>query len=392
MIGQSVKMAWKSITSHKMRSFLTMLGIIIGVFALVVLVSLVNGASGTITDTVNSLGTNMLTVTVTDDHSRPIRMADLSEIEALDAVHEAAPDVTAQATATGAHGTKNIMVTGTTPSYADIQNTKLDSGRFLMNPDIDNHSSVVVINSDLATDVMGRTDVTGETIRLNGRNFLIIGVEEKSQNGAMMGALTGQYAAYIPYPSMVRITEGADYTISSLLISADNDDTDAAEDSVKAYLNSRFDGDDDAYSLFNMSQIADSMDTVMHTLSLLLGGIAAISLLVGGIGIMNIMLVSVTERTKEIGIRKAIGASRKTIMLQFLIESLMLSLFGCAFGILLSWMGLMVIDVIGNVTYGLSGGVVTVAIVFSTAVGLIFGLYPANKAAKKKPIDALRTE
>ncbi|MEE8885322.1 MAG: ABC transporter permease [Eubacteriales bacterium] len=392
MILQSLKMAWKSITSHKMRSFLTMLGIIIGVFALVVLVSLVDGASGTITDTVNSLGTNMLTVTVADNHNRPIKLDDLDEIEALDSVHEVAPDMTIQATASSQHDEATVSVIGTTAAYADIENTQLKYGRFLMNPDIENHSNVAVINSELATKVMGRTDVVGETIKLNGRDFLIIGVEESDESSSMASAFTGQYTAYIPFPSLVRLSDTATYEISALLISADNDDTDAAEKSVTEWLNARFDGDEDAYSLFNMSQIADSMDTVMHTLSLLLGGIAAISLLVGGIGIMNIMLVSVSERTREIGIRKAIGASRKTIMLQFLIESLMLSLFGCAFGILLSWMGLMIIDVIGKVTYGLSGRVVTVAIVFSTAVGLIFGLYPANKAAKKKPIDALRTE
>ncbi len=392
MILQSVKMAWKSITSHKMRSFLTMLGIIIGIFALVVLVSLVDGASSTITDSVNSMGTNMISVSVADDHSRPIKMEDLQEIRDLSTVDEVAPSVTAQITATGAHGSETVMATGTTAGYADIENLTIDTGRFLMKPDFDNSSNVVVINAALATDVMGRTDVTGETIRLNGRNFLIVGVLKKNDSDSMMSAFTGQYAAYVPFPSLVRLSSMLSYDVTSFELSAAGDDTKAAQSDIEDYLLARFDNDDKAYTLFNMSQVADTMNTVMSTLSLLLGGIAAISLLVGGIGIMNIMLVSVSERTREIGIRKAIGASRKTIMLQFLIESLMLSLFGCALGILLSWMGIRVIDVIGKVNYGLSGRIVLVAIVFSTAVGLIFGLYPANKAARKKPIDALRTE
>ncbi|HCW22283.1 MAG TPA: hypothetical protein DGX96_01025 [Lachnospiraceae bacterium] len=392
MILQSVKMAWKSITSHKMRSFLTMLGIIIGIFALVVLVSLVDGASSTITDSVNSMGTNMISVSVADDHSRPIKMEDLQEIRDLSTVDEVAPSVNAQITATGAHGSETVMATGTTAGYADIENLTIDTGRFLMKPDVDNSSNVVVINAALATDVMGRTDVTGETIRLNGRNFLIVGVLKKNDSDSMMSAFTGQYAAYVPFPSLVRLSSMLSYDVTSFELSAAGDDTKAAQSDIEDYLLARFDNDDKAYTLFNMSQVADTMNTVMSTLSLLLGGIAAISLLVGGIGIMNMMLVSVTERTREIGLRKALGAEPRRIQIQFLMESILLSLIGGAigivFGLLIAFIGSSVL----NTTFRISYGAIALGAGFSAAVGIIFGWMPAKRASELNPIDALRAD
>ena len=278
-------------------------------------------------------------------------------------------------------------MTGTTSAYDEIQGIQVDRGRFILNADVENHTDVAVINSDLATDVMGRENVVGEKIELGEKQFLIIGVYSEDSALSSMG---NTYMAYVPYTSYIRLVEGAGLSITSFCVLAADDDTDAAEAALETILLGRFSQDEDAYSIFNQSSIAEVMGSITGTLSLLLGGIAGISLLVGGIGIMNIMLVSVTERTREIGIRKAIGAGRGVILLQFLIEALMISLIGCVIGILLSWCILMVVNIVGDVSYGLSAGIVMISVLFSLGIGVIFGLYPANKATKMKPIDALR--
>ena len=292
-------------------------------------------------------------------------------------------------TASSTYAEETAVVYGTTGAYSDIMQQELYSGRFLKNTDVDNHTNVAVINAGLATEVLGRMDVVGETIKLDGVSYMVVGVLQADDSDT---STTQTYEAYIPYTSLVRLTDSVSMEITSFYVSAVSEESmDPAEEVVTEMLMERFDQDEDAFTVINQSTIMEAMESVNSILSLLLGGIAGISLLVGGIGIMNIMLVSVTERTREIGIRKAIGAGRGVIMLQFLIEALMISLMGCAIGILLSWITLQVISVIGkdSMTFALSPGVVWIAVVFSILIG-VFGIYPANKAAKKKPIDALR--
>ncbi|NLI53785.1 MAG: FtsX-like permease family protein [Clostridiales bacterium] len=388
MIIQSIKMAWEAITSNKLRSFLTMLGIIIGVIALVVLVSLVNGATGAVTSEITALGNDMVTVNIRDDKGSPIRLEDLDEISALDAVHQTAPSGSVNFVAKHGYSDATVSLYGTTPAYYDIQGLDLKYGRFLKTADIDNASYVAVLSYSTADELFGKSDVVGESLTIGGRSFLIVGVLE--EDDSLFAAMLGGYSVYAPFTVESRMAD--EPYVTSIAVSPAGD-TDNTEAQVSDFMLARLHQDEDAFHIVNMSSISDAMSTVTGTLSLLLGGIAAISLLVGGIGIMNIMLVSVTERTKEIGIRKAIGAGKKSIMMQFLIEALMVSLMGCLLGLVFSWMILALVSAIAKtISFSMSLGVVVLAVGFASAIGLIFGLYPANKAANKHPIDALRYE
>ena len=390
MLLQSFKMAWNSIASNKLRSFLTMLGIIIGVMALVVLVSLVSGATNSVQSTISSISTDLITVTVNEDEGRPIKASDLEEFAEDESVGSIAPVAQTSLTVKSGSASESATVYGTTAPYADISGLSLAQGRFIYTLDNDNHSNVAVISSDIATEILGTPNAVGSEIKLNGSSFTVIGVLEDDDSSS-----DSVYTAYIPYNSLVRQSSSVDTDITSFVVSAaDGVDISVTEASIEQKLLSRF-GDEDDYSIMNQAEIAEAMESVTNVLAILLGGIAAISLLVGGIGIMNIMLVSVTERTREIGIRKAIGATRSVIMLQFLIESLVVTLMGCAIGIVGSAGVLQVASVFAagtdyNLSFTMSWSVVGVAVAFSLVIGVIFGLYPANKAARKNPIEALR--
>lgn len=406
MIFQSMKMAWHAVVSNKLRSFLTMLGIIIGVVALIVLVSIANGATSSVTDQISSMGSSYLTVTITDDKGNPLRLKELSDFCEPEEVDEVAPVSWTSVTAKTSYSNGTMTLTGTTGSYADIQGLELFSGRFLKQTDIDNNSYVVVITKDTATELLGRVDAVGESIKLNRKSFLVVGVLSDSTSLTQGAAVTGssdsddsdsssssvQLEGYIPFSTMTRLADNVLDVTMFYASGTDEDSLEPAENALTELLMERFGEDEDAFSIVDQSEIMEAMSSVTNTMSLMIGGIAAISLLVGGIGIMNIMLVSVTERTREIGIRKAIGAGRETIMLQFLIEALLVSLMGCLAGIGLSWVILKVAAVVmkNSMSFTMDMKVVWLSVAFSVLIGVLFGLYPANKAASKKPIDTLR--
>lgn len=382
-------MAFNSVFSNKLRSFLTMLGIIIGVVALVVLVSITTSATSTITDTISEISTNSITVTITDDKDNPLKLSDMDDIAGLDDVAAVAPSAVSSANVKNGSDTETMKLTGTTASYQVVNGTELASGRFLKSADVDNHSNVAVINADTARDILGvynTQQAIGKTISLNEMPYTVIGVIKQSDTTVMLGS---SYEAYIPFTSLERLATTV-RDISSFSVAPKSDAvSDKAQQEVDEYLLDRFSNDSDAFTVINMKVIADTLSKVTDVMALMLGGIAAISLLVGGIGIMNIMLVSVTERTKEIGIRKAIGATEGSIMLQFLIEALVICLIGAVIGLVISGIIIAAINAFTEYSFRLNPTVCVVASVFSIGIGLLFGLYPAKKAAGKDPIEAL---
>lgn len=392
-LTQSLRMALKSISGSKMRAFLTMLGIIIGVMALVILVSLVNGATSTVTDTISSLGTNLLTVTVSDDKGYPVGIDDLAEWTQKDGIGQIAAWQSESAVAKYGSASETVQLYGTTAAYYDIQGLNILLGRYIKSSDVDNATDICVLNENAATELIGYRDCIGEELSINGVKYTVAGILEDNDDSLTAVFGSGSLAAYIPYTSLVRLSTEVPSTVDSFYVSAEPDGTvSEASAAIYAILYERFMQDDDAFSVETQDALEDTMASITSVLTILLGGIAAISLIVGGIGIMNIMLVTVTERTREIGIRKAIGASRGVILQQFLMESVVPCMLGCVIGILLSWGVLQVIGVVVSsldITFKMNGTVVLIAVLFCFAIGVGFGLYPANKAAKMKPIDAL---
>jgi len=389
----SFKMALRSISSNKLRAALTMLGIIIGVMALVVLVSLVNGATSSVTDAVSDLGTSMLTVSISDDKGMPLDLDTVNGYMDEDGIGLVAPYISSSVTATGDEASGEVTVYGATPAFYDVQGMQLAMGRFLKTSDVENHTYVCVINETTATELIGYVDCVDQALSLNGVEYTIVGVLSDNEDSLTSMMTSGSLAVYLPYTSLLRLSDSLTSEVTSFYVSApENGTMETVEAVMTSILMERFEDDDEAFSISSQSVLEDTMSSITSVLTILLGGIAAISLVVGGIGIMNIMLVTVTERTREIGIRKAIGASRGTILSQFLMEAVVLCMLGCALGIFLSWAILQTVTTVVsslNMTFSLDGGVVLIAVAFCFVIGVVFGLYPANKAAKMKPIDAL---
>ena len=340
MIWQTCKMSWAAVCANKLRTFLTMLGIIIGVSALIVLVSIADGASSSVSEQISDMGSSYLTVRVTDDKENSIRLNEFQELMDDEALEAAAPYGRTSVTAKSGYTSGTMSITGTTGSYFDIMNLELSSGRTLKQTDLDNNSLVVIISADTAIEFFGREDAAGETLSLDGKSFLVAGVlsddnssltstQSMTESSSEEESETVTLEGYIPYSTLTRIADNVLDITQFYVSSADEESMDQAEAAVERIMLERLSEDEDAFSIMNQSEIMSAMEGVDDTMSLMIGGIAAISLLVGGIGIMNIMLVSVTERTREIGIRKAIGAGRGGIMMQFLMEALIVIMIVC---------------------------------------------------------------
>ena len=394
MIYQSFKMAVKAIAGNKMRSFLTILGVVIGVVAIVVLVSIGQGANSSVVESIEGMGTNLITANINARRMNPIDLDSLNELAQNEAISYVAPIASVSGTVKAGTTTYDDgVVQGTTPGYESIRNWTVAEGRFLQQPDIDNRSFVAVIGSEAATEMYGTTHAVGETFSLNGYTITVVGVLEAVGSSAS-GSNDNQIL--IPFTLAQRLSNQT--SISSFYVSAaSSSQVELAQAAVESYLEKAFENYNTRsfgtqYSVFNQTEMLSTLSETTNTLTLMLGGIAAISLLVGGIGIMNIMLVSVSERTREIGIRKAIGAARGNILTQFLIESLVVSLMGGLLGLAISVAAVKALAPVLQMTLTIPVNVAWMAIAFSVFIGVVFGLYPANKASKLRPIQALHYE
>ena len=402
--------ALESLNSNKMRSGLTVLGIVIGVAAVIAMLAVGNGAQASITGSINEVGTNLLFVfrgarqNENVRNPRPITMSDAAALMdqfAAPDIQAVAPAVQGSATAEFAGQSKSTTVSGVTPAYAEVRNISLLDGSFITQDEYLGNASVAIIGVDLADQFFGHRDgLVGETIRLKGQPFRVIGVLSP-QGGSAFGSADNQVMVPLTTAQARLLPSGGGQgTVDIIYVQATSfQSVPAAADEISQILRTRHHtpiGEDD-FTVFTQESILSTIQSVTGVLTIFLGGIAAISLLVGGIGIMNIMLVSVTERTREIGLRKALGARRRDILIQFLAESSMLSLIGGFVGIAFGWLIAFIVGRVAqatgnNFTPIVGVDAILMATLFSAAVGLFFGIYPANRAAGLEPVEALRYE
>lgn len=386
-IIQAIRMALVSILSSKMRSFLTMLGIIIGVISVTILVSIVQGTVTSVTGSISDMGSTLVTCTITADDPPDLTLEDLAELEGEGSVDLVAPMISSTVTTIADDTTYSTTVQGTTTSYLDIEGLAVADGRFFNDVDLEYENYVCVVGTDVAENLFSTRSCVGNYLEMSGKKFLIVGVLEYSGSDS---SGSKDDCVIIPFTTAQKLLQVTD--ITEFYASADSSDTvTTAQATLEKYLYI-LTADEDSYSVYSETEVLDTISSVTNTMALMLGGIASISLLVGGIGIMNIMLVSVSERTREIGIRKSIGAKRRNILTQFLVEALTLSIIGGLIGLVLGKVGIVIASILMNSEYELSIPVALAAMAFSMVIGIIFGLYPAFKAARLKPIDALRYE
>ena len=382
-----LKLSFRSIKNNKLRSLLTMLGLVIGIASVIVLVGIGNGTSSEISSQVKSLGTDVLTLNI-NSSDYFIDYDNIDNILNLLNIDKVSPykNVTSTVSRLGEES-KRASIIATTPSYLDILGLTISSGRLLSQIDIENYSKVCLIGNDLSEEMFSLSNPVGQSIKIDGDNYTVVGVLTKE--GSSFGSNIDEMII-IPFTTAKYL--GSDTNINNLYIKVKDDDliedtTTILENFIENYLMI----DSDYFTVSGQDSMLSTMDNINNTMSLLLGGIASISLVVGGIGVMNVMLVSVTERTKEIGIRKALGAKRKDILIQFLTEALVLCLVGGIIGII-SGMGIGIL--LGKMGYTFTPTIFIVFLAFisSAFIGTVFGIFPASRASKLNPIEALHAE
>ncbi len=394
MFQESVSMSFSNIIHNRMRSFLTVLGVIIGVMAIIALITIVDGATAEVMAQFEALGTGRLTISASGTALKPgLSETDLDAIAQLDNVAGVSPTITSTVSAKrGSVWTDDVSLEGRDDTYFRQSLDMVARGRGLNRLDMESNTWVCVINEEMAQSLFFGVDPIGEQLLIDGHTFTVVGILSSDSDTDVMTQLMGMGGekAIVPYTTAMRMT-GSSY-INSLTVYVENTDyTDQTVEDLENTLYAAFNYHDDTYNVINMESLLDTMNTMMNMMTGLLAGIASIALVVGGIGIMNMMLVSVTERTMEIGLRKALGAEPGQIQLQFLIESFILSILGGFVGMLLGVLVSYIFAVIAGITFRISWSAILLGVCFSASVGIIFGWAPARKASMLNPIDALRS-
>lgn len=403
MYKESFLMAWASLVANKLRSLLTMLGIIIGVAAVIALVSIGNGVKQDIEDSISSLGSNLLVVMPgaprtpgvrpSQGSMKSLKISDYEAIAKLEGVKAASPMTNGSYVVIYQNKNWTTSVAGVNSNFQDVNNWTMTSGRFFSDKNVQNRERVAVVGQTVVKNLFADEDPVGKEIRVKNIPFRVIGVLKSKGNGTMGNDQDD--TVLIPYTTSMERVEGIDYLRRVYVVAKDDESIDRLQADIENLLRVRHNIKDtnlDDFNIQNMKSIMETVAQTTGTFTLFLGAVAAISLVVGGIGIMNIMLVSVTERTREIGVRKALGATYSVIVTQFLIEAVVISLMGGFIGIAFGIGASKVIGMVSGMSTIVSVPTIIMSFAFSMAIGLIFGIYPARKAAKLNPIDALHYE
>ncbi len=392
--SQAIKMSLASVFANRMRSFLTMLGIIIGITSVIVMVAIGQGSAKQVTDAIQEMGTNMLTVSITSSSSSRLTSDEISQLKSEPSIGGIASQISGNATVKNEANNNTASIIGTTSDYESVRDLHTAYGRFITQDDIDNRYKVcdvgIEVLQNIFPDVQAEQyeSLIGKKIMVNGTPVIIIGILE-SKGTSSAGSNDNQLI--MPLSSAQRLLKTT--TVSSYFVEAASaKSVDSATYVLNQFLLSKYNNDTNAFRVLSQSEMISARNQTANTLTMMLAGIAAISLVVGGIGIMNIMLVSVVERTREIGVRKAIGAKRRDILSQFLIEAVFLSCTGGIVGVLLGVLICLILPGVSSIAVQMQLSVMLMAFTFSAGVGIVFGLYPAGKASSLSPIDALRYE
>lgn len=392
MLKECVMMSLRNIVSNRMRSFLTALGILIGVCAVIALITTVSAVSGSLSSSFSSMGAGTLMVTVTgSDLKSDMTTEDLAELTAMDVVDGVSPAVSLSARVSrGGEYETGVSVSGKNAYYFRTTADVLKRGRALNAIDEDDMSFVCWIGQDMIDTFFYGVDPVGQELYIDGIPFLVAGILDDDATQTVSSMLSGSADIIIPYTTAMKLNNASVVTNFTIYL-ADGADSETAVTAVEAEMDAMFSYEDDCFEVTTMSGIEDTMEEMLSMMTALLAGIASIALVVGGIGIMNMMLTSVTERTTEIGLKKALGALPWHIQLQFLIESFLLSMIGGVAGVALGLVLSFALCRAMNTTFAISVGAIALGAGFSAAVGVVFGWAPARRASRLNPIDALRS-